>query len=150
MSDPLLQTTPDDLNDRLDSLGLALGARESHEPPATVLAAVRARTRRTTMARYAGPLAVATMLTLAAGVYMATHAGSRPINVEPTIVKNAARIDQPTFAALRTLNRDATPETLRFPSSTVGSSVGSDPSAVMQPRYARDPEAMARLLGSSR
>ncbi len=54
-----------------------------------------------------------------------------------------------SLAALRTLNRNATPETLRLPSPSTGSS-RTDPVATMQPQFSRDPDSVANLLGSNR
>ncbi len=113
------------------------------------MTAVRTRARRTTLARWGGPLALAATLAIAALAYFATRPA--PVQPLPPIVHQPTPV-APTqsLAALRTLNRDATPETLRLPGLQSGKSGVASSDAPLQPRFSRDPESMANLLGTPR
>ena len=52
------------------------------------------------------------------------------------------------MAALRALNQDTTPETLRFPSEI--STFASGPDPIIQPIDAHDARTIAQLLGSGK
>jgi len=143
----------DDLENRLDALGRALAAEQPAQPAAAVLAAMRARrSRRVVVARLGGALALAAVLALAVFAYTTSHA--RPDRTIITATNShlppshAPLPASPTMAALRTLNQDATPETLRFPNDVSTSTSG--PSTVIQPVDANDARSIARLLGSER
>ncbi len=153
MSDipPLSHEDPrlEDLAGSLDGLGHALTARESTEPPITLIATIRASTRRRRLARALTLSGLAAALLLAVVAFAMT----RPVRTSsvplPPVVHNSSPVlTQPTMATLRALNRDSTPETLRLPSSPIGSAAAA--SVAVSPRDARDPESMARVLGASR
>lgn len=153
MPDPSIQPqSPTNLSDRLDAYGRGLIQRESADSPAALLAAVRDRKQRLVIARIGAISAIAAALALAAIGYMlmrptppkptelATPNGPvRPQPVQP----NGSQA--PTLAALRNLNRDGSPESLRLPTVASGS-VGA---ASTRPSDARNPDSVARLLGAS-
>lgn len=157
MSDPrpTLPQYPDDsqmesLAGSLDGLGDALAAREIDEPPTALIAAMRARAVRRTLVRWATLASVAAALLLAALAFSMTRPAALP--PRPTIVQDTPpsisppSMTQPTMATLRSLNQNATPETLRLPSGFSGSA----PAVTMSPRDARTPESVARALGTFR
>lgn len=157
MPDPTPPTP--DLSDRLDALGRSLASRESSEPPAVIVAAVRARRARVVIARIGIVTAVAASVVLGTLAYFMFRPAAPntpgPIVVNPAPSNNPSILrdrQAPSLATLRRLNSDAAPESLLLPTSASGggSATTPSPSPTTRASDARDPAAIARVLGVER
>lgn len=153
MPDPSIQPpSPTNLSDRLDAYGRGLIQRESADAPGALLAAVRDRKQQIVIARIGAISAIAAAIALAAiGSMLLRPAPPKPTElvtpngpVRPQPAQPAGS-QAPTLAALRKLNRDGSPDSLRLPTVASGS-VGA---ASSRPSDARNPDSVARLLGAS-